>query len=337
MNIIARLDELRAILKISEKKSEIAKIEDEMNSPAFWLNEEHSTELSRRLKSLQAEVKKFDDVYEIAMIASEEELSALLPEVEELEIFTLFSGKYDQGSAILNFYTGAGGVDAQDWTEMLLRMYLRWAEQNDCKATLLDETRGGEAGIKGATLEIKGEYVYGKLRKESGVHRLVRQSPFNSKNLRQTSFALVSVMPEIENATEIAIDPKDLRVDMYRSGGAGGQSVNKTSTAIRITHLPTGIVVTCQNERSQLQNKENAMKILRSRLAQLMLLQQKERVEEIKGDFSSPEWGNQIRSYVLHPYKMVKDHRTDFEVSDPDKVLGGDLNGFIGAELKVSS
>lgn len=337
MDAKQRLEELKGILKIDEKKSQITGIEKEMQSPEFWLDEKTSQEKPRELKILKEQVKKFDDVYELSEITTEKENDFLQKEVKKLEIYALFNGKYDTKSAILNFYAGAGGVDAQDWTEMLLRMYLRWAESNDAIAVVLNETSGTEAGIKSATVEISGSYIFGKLRGESGVHRLVRQSPYNAKNLRQTSFALVEVMPEIESDTELNIDPKDLRVDVFHAGGAGGQNVNKTSTAIRIKHLPTGILVTCQNERSQLQNREMAMKIMRSRLAQLMLQQHKEKVEEIRGDFSAPEWGNQIRSYVLHPYKMVKDHRTNFESKDPDKVLMGDLNGFIEAELKQAS
>lgn len=334
MSIKNRLEELKAILAIDEKKAEIAEIEREMNSPAFWLDEKKSHSKSRELKNLKDEVKKFQDLFDIAEIATEEELEGLKEDVDKLEVYALLSGKYDSYSAILNFYAGAGGVDAQDWTEMLLKMYLRWAEQNETTAVVLDESKGGEAGLKSATVEMSGPYVYGKLKGESGVHRLVRQSPFNAKSLRQTSFSLVEVMPEIEAESEINIDPKDIRIDTFHSGGAGGQNVNKTSSAIRIKHLPTGIIVTCQNERSQLQNKEVAFKVLRSRLAQLMILQHKEKVEEIKGDFSAPEWGNQIRSYVIHPYKLVKDHRTDAESKDPDKVLAGDLNKFIEAELR---
>ena len=334
MNIKERLEQLRQILQIDEKKQAISEIEKEMNEPAFWLDEKKSSEENRRLKTLQEEVKKFDDVDEIAQIADDEELKSLHEEINELEIYALFRGKYDSYSAIINFYAGAGGVDAQDWTEMLRRMYLRWAEQNNISVTSVDESLGTEAGIKSATLEFSGPYAFGKLKGESGVHRLVRQSPFNAKGLRQTSFALVQVFPEVEAAAEVEIPTKDLKVDVYRAGGHGGQSVNTTDSAVRITHLPTGIVSTCQNERSQLQNKEMAMKILRSRLAQLLLEQHKERVEELKGDYSKPEWGNQIRSYVLHPYKLVKDHRTNFESKNPEEVLEGDLNGFIEAELR---
>ncbi|MCL5411116.1 MAG: peptide chain release factor 2 [Patescibacteria group bacterium] len=338
MDAKQRIEELKQVLKIDEKKARTKEIEKEMNSPEFWLDENPpaggAQGKSRELKTLKEEIKKFDDVNEIAEIITESEEDYLKKEIDKLEIYALFKEKYDIKNAIVNFYAGAGGVDAQDWTEMLLKMYLRWAEANDATAIVLNESRGGEAGIKSATVEISGSYVFGKLKGENGVHRLVRQSPFNAKNLRQTSFALVEVMPEIETDTEINIDGKDLRVDTFHSSGSGGQSVNTTNSAIRITHLPTNIVVTCQNERSQLQNKETAMKILRSRLAQLMLEQHKEKVDEIRGDFSAPEWGNQIRSYVLHPYKLVKDHRTSFESKDPDKVLLGDLNGFIEAELK---
>ncbi|MCX6808947.1 MAG: peptide chain release factor 2 [Candidatus Berkelbacteria bacterium] len=337
MGQLEKLEELKNLLKIDQKKKEISEIETSMQEPDFWLDESKSNPASKKLKNLKDEIKEFEDLYEIAQIANEEELAALQSEIEKLEFLTLFSGKYDEHNAIINFYAGAGGDDAQDWTEMLLTMYLKYAQESDYDANVIAESRGGEAGIKSATVEIKGIYAYGRLKGENGVHRLVRQSPFNAKALRQTSFALVQVLPEVEAESEVAINPGDLRVDVYRSGGHGGQSVNTTDSAIRITHLPTGIVVTCQNERSQLQNKEMAMKVLRSRLAQLMIEQHKERVDELKGDFSAPEWGNQIRSYVLHPYKLVKDHRTDFESTNPQTVLNGGLEGFIEAELKAVS
>lgn len=334
-NLREKLENLHTLLKIDEKKVYIAQIQEEMAEPDFWLNESSANQKNRELKNLKDEISKYIEIAEIAEIATDDELASLEPEILELEKLTLFSGKYDDRNAIIYFYAGAGGDDAQDWTEMLIRMYTRWAEQNDCSVDAIDQSKGAEAGIKSAILEIKGDYAFGKLRGESGVHRLVRQSPFNAKALRQTSFALAQVLPEIETESEIAIDTKDLKIDVYRAGGHGGQSVNTTDSAVRITHLPTGIVVTCQNERSQLQNKETAMKVLRSRLAQLLLEQNKEKVEELKGNFSSPEWGNQIRSYVLHPYKLVKDHRTDYESKNPDQVLAGDLNGFIDAELRA--
>jgi len=253
----------------------------------------------------------------------------------ELDRLTLFSGKYDQNSVILSFFAGAGGDDAQDWTEMLMNMYIKWAENKDFLVTMIAKTDGGIAGIKNATLKIDGHYAYGMLRRENGVHRLVRQSPFNAKDLRQTSFSLVEVMPEMEQFNaDFVIPDKDLRVDTFRSSGNGGQSVNTTDSAVRITHVPTGIMVSCQNEKSQLQNKTLAMSVLRARLAKLMLEQHKEKLEDIRGESAEPEWGSQIRSYVLHPYKMVKDHRTSYESKDPDGVLNGDLDGFIDAELR---
>ncbi len=337
MNEKKRLEELRAILQIDRKLAEIEAIEAEMKEPDFWLDEKNSTAKSKQLKNLQVETTAFVDLSEIAEIATEKELENLQPEIDKLEELALFSGKYDSHNAILGFFAGAGGVDAQDWTEMLLRMYLRFAEKEGASVKIIDETRGAEAGIKSATIEIEMPHAYGKLKHESGVHRLVRQSPFNAKDLRQTSFALVEVMPAIERDDEVAIDPQEIRIDVFRSGGHGGQSVNTTDSAVRITHLQTGITVVCQNERSQLQNKETAMKVLKSRLAQLLEKQHKESIAEIRGDFSSPEWGNQIRSYVLHPYKMVKDHRTEYESSNPDAVLQGELDGFIDSELKQLS
>lgn len=243
------------------------------------------------------------------------------------------AGPYDDYDVILNIYAGAGGTDAQDWAQMLLRMYVRWAEKNGLEVHTIDEASGDEAGIKSATLEISGSFAYGKLKGEHGVHRLVRLSPFNSDNLRQTSFAKVDILPKVDRPDDLNIDDKDLRVDVYRAGGHGGQSVNTTDSAVRITHLPTGITVAIQNERSQLQNKETAMTILRSRLIQLQMEQHKERLEELKGPNQSAEWGNQIRSYVLHPYKQVKDLRTRFETSDTDGVLDGNLDPFINAYL----
>jgi len=337
MDYKKKIEELREVLKIEEKTQKIKETEKAMNAPSFWLEDKDVQVKTSELKKLKNEVKEFNDIYELASIATESEMAGLKDEIDKLEINTFLSGKYDNHNAILNFYAGAGGVDAQDWTEMLLKMYLNWAEANADSAVILDQSAGGEAGIKSASIEIKGQYIYGKLKHENGVHRLVRQSPFNAKNLRQTSFSLVEVLPEVERESEVAIDSKDLRIDTFRASGHGGQSVNTTDSAVRVKHIPTGITVSCQNERSQLQNKETALKILRSRLALLLIEQHKEKVEEIKGDYSSPEWGNQIRSYVLHPYKMVKDHRTEYESKNPDDVLGGKLNDFIEAELKHPS
>lgn len=252
----------------------------------------------------------------------------------ELEIVLLFSGPYDSNDAIVIIQSGAGGVDAQDWAQMILRMYLRWCERSGYRATILDETYGAEAGIKSATLRIEGDYVYGKLTSEHGTHRLVRLSPFNANNLRQTSFARVEVLPVVEESTEEPLLESDLRVDVYRSSGAGGQSVNTTDSAVRITHIPTGIVVSCQNERSQLQNKMMAMSILRAKLAQRKMQEREEEQRKLRGEQSSAEWGSQIRSYVVHPYKMVKDHRTKHETAQVDAVLDGDIDEFIEAWIR---
>ncbi len=252
-----------------------------------------------------------------------------------LEFQTLLSGDYDSASTLLTIRSGAGGVDAQDWAEMLMRMYLRYAEKKGFRASVLDETRGGEAGIKSVTIEIDGTYAYGYLHGEAGIHRLVRLSPFNANSLRQTSFASVEVMPVIENDdTAVVIKPEELRIDTYRSSGAGGQNVNKTESAVRITHLATNTVVTCQTERSQLQNREQAMKLLRSKLLQQKLEAQAEEKQKLRGEFKSAEWGNQIRSYVLHPYTLVKDHRTNTETSDTARVLDGTLDMFIESTLR---
>lgn len=334
MEIKNRIAELKNILEIVEKKKKMAEIESVMNSPTFWVDENLANEKARELRKLKESVSKFDELNDLVEIANAEEISTLMPDLIKLETLALFSGKYDDHGAILNFYAGAGGDDAQDWTEMLLRMYLKWAEQNQFETKIIDQSRGGVAGIKSAMIEINGDYVYGKLKSESGVHRLVRQSPFNAKGLRQTSFSLVEVMPKIESAKEIEINQADLKIDTYRASGHGGQSVNTTDSAVRITHVPTGIVVTCQNERSQLQNKENAMSVLKARLAKMMEDQHKGKLTELRGESAEPEWGSQIRSYVLHPYKLVKDHRTNYESKNPNAILAGDLEGFIDAETK---
>jgi peptide chain release factor 2 len=303
---------------------QIAKLEERVRP---WLNLQKAlAETDELLKlgdaSLQAELTQQLAESQAAFAALKEELK--------------FSGPYDGHDAILTLSAGAGGTDAQDWTQMLFRMYVRWAENNRYKVTTVDESPGEEAGLKSATIEISGPFIYAKLKGERGVHRLVRLSPFNSDNLRQTSFAKVEVMPKLDAPDDLAIDDKDLKVDVYRSGGHGGQSVNTTDSAVRVTHLPTGITVAIQNERSQLQNKETAMTILRSRLAQLQLEQHAEQLSELKGPNQSAEWGNQIRSYVLHPYKQVKDLRTKYETSDPDTVLDGQLDPLINAYLEYN-
>lgn len=303
----------------------------------------------KRLADLKEEIKVWSDLNHIiqgALELAEFEDESLRPELTielekiekqlgQLEMDTLLSGKYDRGNALLAIHAGAGGTDSQDWAQMLMRMYLRWAEQNRFATEILDQTEGEEAGIKSVTIAVDGRYAYGYLRAEKGVHRLVRLSPFDSSHRRHTSFALVEVLPEVTSQdAEVKISPDDLRIDVFRSSGAGGQNVQKNATAIRITHIPTGLVVTCQNERSQVQNRENAMRVLRSRLLEMEKIKQSEEIAEIKGEFTKAEWGSQIRSYVLHPYQMVKDHRTEFEMGNTQGVLDGDLNGFMEAYLK---
>ena len=248
----------------------------------------------------------------------------------------MLSGPYDRGDALLAIHAGAGGTDSQDWAEMLQRMYLRWAERKGYETSILDTTFGEEAGIKSTTIAVSGRYAYGYLRSEKGVHRLVRLSPFDSNHRRHTSFAMVEILPQVKEDAQVHINMDDLRIDVFRSSGAGGQNVQKNATAIRITHLPTGIVVSCQNERSQLQNKQNAMTVLRARLLELKQLEQEEKMAELRGEYQKAEWGSQIRSYVLHPYQMVKDHRDqiDYETGNTQSVLDGDLDGFIEAYLR---
>lgn len=264
----------------------------------------------------------------------EEELKKIEDEVERREFFAMFSGRYDRGNALLAIHAGAGGTDSQDWAEMLERMYLRWAEANSFKAEVLDVSQGEEAGIKSVMIAVDGPYAFGYLRAEKGVHRLVRLSPFDAAHRRHTSFALVEVLPQVEDDEDILINSSDIRIDTYRSAGAGGQNVQKNDTAVRITHLPTGIVVTCQNERSQTQNKENAMRVLKARLLEIKQREQVEHMAELRGEFQKVEWGSQIRSYVLHPYQMVKDHRTNYETSNTQAVLNGDINDLIVAFLR---
>jgi peptide chain release factor 2 len=264
----------------------------------------------------------------------DKEVGALRAEFERHRTALLFSGEYDARDAILSISAGAGGTEATDWAEMLLRMYLRWAERHRFRTEILDQLEGEEAGLKSVTIGVHGRDAYGYLRAERGVHRLVRISPFDSQKRRHTTFALIEVLPEVEDEVEVEVDPDELRIDTYRSTGAGGQHVNKTDSAVRITHLPTGIVAQSQNERSQMQNRETAMKILRARLLERRLAEREEELRRLRGEHVEAGWGNQIRSYVLHPYQMVKDHRTDVETSDTAAVLDGDLDGFMQAELE---
>ncbi len=345
--ICADYSSLSEKLALPSLQQEWRQLTADMQAPGFWDDTKHAQAaakkqagLQRRLEPWQATETRLKDVGELLeindpSISAEvaEELDAIEHELAELREELKFAGQYDASEALVSIHAGAGGTDAQDWAQMLLRMYTRWAENHKYAVDVIEITSGEEAGIKRATIAISGEFVYGKLKGEHGVHRLVRLSPFNADNLRQTSFAKVEVMPKIDEPETIAIDDKDLKIDVYRSGGHGGQSVNTTDSAVRITHVPTGIVVAIQNERSQLQNRETAMTILRSRLAQLALEQHQETVAELKGPSQSAEWGNQIRSYVLHPYQMVKDLRTNFETTETQKVLDGDLDACINAYL----
>jgi peptide chain release factor 2 len=264
------------------------------------------------------------------------DVEKLLAEMDTLELTLALSGEYDRRDAILAIHAGAGGTDSQDWTEMLLRMYLRWAEKRDYRTAMLDMTPGEEAGVKSVTIEVTGRNAYGYLRAERGVHRLVRLSPYDAAHARHTSFALVEVLPEVESASEVNLDPDDLRIDVFRASSKGGQNVQKNATAVRITHIPSGLTVSCQNERSQHRNKESALKVLEARLLERELVQRAEEKARLKGDHVSAAWGNQIRSYVLHPYKMVKDHRTGYETSDAEAVLDGELEPLLSAYQKAT-
>jgi peptide chain release factor 2 len=330
-------------------QGEIADLQKQMAAPDFWADNMAAQKVAQHEAKLRAQLEPWQqlehDVTEAQELAAsgdaslQTELADQLADCQKrydtLKHDLLFSGQYDDHDAILRLSAGAGGTDAQDWTQMLERMYLRWAEQNKTKTEVIEESQGEEAGLKSATISFSGPYAYGRLKSEHGVHRLVRLSPFNADNLRQTSFALVEVLPQIDAPDEVEIDEKDLRVDVYRSSGHGGQSVNTTDSAVRITHAPTGIVVAIQNERSQLQNRETAMKILRSKLAQMQLEQHAKALSELKGPTKSAEWGSQIRNYVLHPYTLVKDARTGHETNNAQAVLDGDVTPFMTAYLET--
>lgn len=333
--------------KLIQRKVEL---DEQAAKPDFWQDNMHAQEvvkqrskLERRIlpwRTLRTGVEELVELTGMNDASMQQDLEEQLGEAKkrfaELKDELKFAGRYDDHDAIVNIYAGAGGTDAQDWAGMLMRMYVRWAEQHGYTVNTIDESPGDEAGLKSVTLEIGGDFVYGKLKGEHGVHRLVRQSPFNSAASRETSFAKVDVLPKVDKPNELELDDKDLRVDVYRAGGHGGQSVNTTDSAVRVTYVPTGISVAIQNERSQLQNKETALTILRSRLIQMQMEQHQEKLSELKGPNQSAEWGNQIRNYVLHPYKQVKDLRTKYETSDPDAVLNGSLNPLINAYLEYS-
>jgi peptide chain release factor 2 len=335
-------------------KARIVELEEQMNDPDFWTDLEKSQKVNREIKSLKNKVQSWqkiqarvEDAQVMIELGQEMEDASVVPEVqqeveqlekdvERMRLATLLKGQYDSSNAIISLHAGAGGTEAMDWAGMLLRMYTRWCENNGYEVKTLDFLPGDEAGVKSATLHIIGENAYGYLKAEKGVHRLVRISPFDSSGRRHTSFASLDVMPEIEDNDDIEIRSEDLKIDTYRSSGAGGQHVNKTESAVRITHLPTGIVVSCQNERSQIQNRETAMKLLKAKLLELKEQEAQEKLNEMKGEMKKIEWGSQIRSYVFHPYNMVKDHRTNVENGNIQAVMDGDLDMFILAYLQMS-
>ncbi|TMD64939.1 MAG: peptide chain release factor 2 [Chloroflexi bacterium] len=340
---------------LPDKSQRLDALQGELADPNVWQDPQRAQRLAQESKGLRDEVQvwrkleaRAKDVIGLAEMAMaeddghiqgtlEQDLRALTTDVEKQEVDLLFANPYADNPALVSIHAGAGGTDSQDWAEMLLRMYLRWAERNKMHAEIIDESPGEEAGYKSVTVRITGKRAFGWLRAERGVHRLVRLSPFDQAHRRHTSFALVEVIPEIEDDSDIEIRPEDLKVDVYRSSGAGGQHVNKTSSAVRMTHLPSGIIVTCQNERSQIKNRELALKVLRSRLVALREQQRSEQRQELKGAHQSNEWGSQIRSYVLHPYTLVKDHRTGLEVGNVQAVLDGDLNNFMEAFLRLDA
>lgn len=349
------IQNLKEALAIGSLKSEVEALEKESSAPGFWDDMENSQKTMQKIGSLKAKISSyeslksdFDDALVMIELANEEEDESLLEDctnsvkdietrIDSLTLSTLLSGEFDAKNALLTFHAGAGGTEAQDWAEMLFRMYNRWGERHGYKVSTLDYLDGDVAGIKSATILVEGENAYGYLRGEMGIHRLVRVSPFDSSGRRHTSFASLEVMPEIDDDVEVDIREEDIKMDVYRASGAGGQKVNKTSSAVRLTHIPTGIVVSCQIERSQHQNREVAMRMLKSKLVEIKERENLERIEDIKGDQKEIAWGSQIRSYVFMPYTMVKDHRTGYEMGNITAVMDGDIDGFINAYLKQKS
>ena len=349
------LQELEKALAIPKAREELAQLQKETEQEGFWSDVERSQKVSQQIKRLESKVRKHDrlvsdweDTLTLCEMAQEEDDASQLPEVtsgyetlekeiNERRLAALLSGEYDANNAILTFHAGAGGTEAQDWTEMLYRMYTRWAERHGYTYQLMDYEAGDEAGIKSATILIEGENAYGYLKSENGVHRLVRVSPFDANARRQTSFAALEVMPELDDAITVEIKPEDIKMEVFRSSGAGGQHINKTSSAVRLIHIPTGIVVSCQNERSQFQNRDMCMKMLAAKLYQIKEREHLDKISDIKGVQNAIAWGSQIRSYVFMPYTLVKDHRTGFENGNVNGVMDGDLDGFINAYLKMSS
>lgn len=338
---------------IKGKQQEQKQLEEQTMQEGFWTNNDKKDEILSKIKNnkkicteysnLQNEIQNVEELTELVMLEFDEEIKKdilkttknIENKMEKLELQTLLSGKFDKNNAILTIHPGAGGTESQDWAEMLYRMYTRWAEKNEYEVKELDYLEGEEAGLKSVTFEIIGENAYGYMKSEMGVHRLVRISPFDSGGRRHTSFASVEVLPEITDDIDIQINPDDLRIDTYRASGAGGQHINKTSSAVRITHIPTNIVVACQTERSQIQNRETAMKMLKSKLMDLKEKEQKDKIEDLKGVQMDISWGSQIRSYVFCPYTMVKDHRTNYEVGNVQAVMDGEIDGFIESYLKM--
>lgn len=349
--LATNLTQTEAILNLPEKKNKLAQLETQMSVPNFWDNQNQARQTSQTAADLSTEIKTFEtlrqEINELQELATEiensndnffeKELNQKIQELQskfvQLKSQTLLSGKYNSNNAVISIHAGAGGTDAQDWTQMLERMYLRYAETQNFQVNILDCQSGSEAGLKSVSFEIIGKWAYGYLQGEAGVHRLVRISPFDAEALRHTSFALVEVLPELEETPEIELNDDDLEIDTFKSSGHGGQSVNTTDSAIRIKHLPTGLTVTCQNERSQLQNKTTALKILKSKLQQYNEAEAEEERQRLRGEFSEAAWGNQIRSYVLHPYQQVKDHRTDYETPAVNQILDGQLDELITAYL----
>lgn len=337
------------IFDFPKREVELAALQKQSEAADLWENPEKAQNIMKRLSEIRDDVegwrklkKRIEDTLELSEMGDESLRSDLEPELADVEqelarreLSVFLSGKYDRGNALLAINAGAGGTDSQDWAAMLQRMYLRWCERRGFQTDILDFSEGEEAGMKSCTISVTGQYAYGYLRPEKGVHRLVRLSPFDSAHRRHTSFAQVEVLPEAASEDpDIQINPDELKIDVYKSSGAGGQNVQKNATAVRITHLPSGLVVSCQNERSQMQNRENAMRVLRSRLLEQKQEAQDKQLAELRGEYTKTEWGSQIRSYVLHPYQMVKDHRTEFEVGNTQSVLDGDLDGFIEAFLR---
>lgn len=354
-NIKPALDDLANALDLPAAERELEMLESESAAPGFWDNLEKSQKVTRRMRQLQNKLEahqkregQWDDLMTLCEMGNEEEDVSLVAEVEdgfarleremeEARLSTLLTGEYDGSNVILTVHAGAGGTEAQDWAQMLCRMYTRWAERHDFICQLADSQDGDEAGIKSATLLIQGENAYGHLKSEHGVHRLVRVSPFDANARRQTSFAAIEVMPEIPDDVEVDIRPEDIEMQVFRSSGAGGQHINKTSSAVRLIHKPTGVVVSCQTERSQFQNKDTCMRMLRSRLVEMKVQEHAEKISDLKGTQMKIEWGSQIRSYVFMPYQLVKDNRTAYETSNVNAVMDGDLDGFINAYLTASA